>query len=173
MRLRCHIFLLLLVLTFEACHSEEENKSDGDKSETIADKENKLEKEGVEQQPEVIEQKLEGAEEQPEVVVEQPEVVVEQPEVVVEQPEMVVEQPDVAQQHQEEKQKDVDDILVVHDSWEDADNLVQRFDLFSFLFFVSLPCVLSCSMTKNVSFGTRIFLCSSLNTLLSVAEISC
>jgi hypothetical protein len=120
MRLRCLIFLLLLVLTFEACHSEEENKSDGDKSETVAEKESKLEKEGVEQQPEVIEQKLEAAKEQPEVVVEQPEV--------------VVEQPDVAQQHQEEQQKDVDDILVVHDSWEDADNLVERFEFFPFLF---------------------------------------
>jgi hypothetical protein len=113
MRLRCHIFLLLLVLTFEACHSEDENKSDGDKSETIAEQENKLENEGVEQQPEVIEQKLEAAEEQPEAV---------------------VEQPDVAQQHQEQQQKDVDDILVVHDSWENADNLVQRFEFLSFLF---------------------------------------
>ena len=152
MRLRCLIFLLLLVLTFEACQSEEDNKIDGDESETVAEKESKVEKEGVEQQPEVIEQKLEGAEEQPEVVVEQPEV--------------IVEQPDVAQQHQEEQQKDVDDILVVHDTWEDADNLVERFEFFPFLFFVPLPYVLSCSMTKNVSFGTRIFLCStgSLNT---------
>jgi hypothetical protein len=159
MRLRCLIFLLLLVLTFEACQSEEDNKIDGDESETVAEKESKVEKEGVEQQPEVIEQKLEGAEEQPEVVVEQPEVIVEQPEVIVEQP-------DVAQQHQEEQQKDVDDILVVHDTWEDADNLVERFEFFPFLFFVPLPYVLSCSMTKNVSFGTRIFLCStgSLNT---------
>ncbi len=113
MRLRCLIFLLLLVLTFEACHSEEDNKIDGDKSETIAEKESKLEKEGVEQQPEVIEQKLEAAEELPEAV---------------------AEQPDVAQQHQEEQQKHVDDILVVHDSWEDADNLVERFEFFSFLF---------------------------------------
>jgi hypothetical protein len=113
MRLRCHIFLLLLVLTFDACHSEEENKSDGDKSETIAEKESKLEKEGVEQQPEVIEKKLEGAEKQPEAV---------------------VEQPDVVQQHPEEQQKHVDDILVVHDSWQDADNLVERFEFFSFLF---------------------------------------
>jgi hypothetical protein len=155
MRLSCHIFLLLLVLTFGACHSEEENKSDDDKSETIAEKESKLEK-GVEQQPEVIEQKLEAAEEQPEVVMEQPEV--------------VVEQPDAAQQHQEEKQKDVDDILVVHDSWEDADNLVERFEFFPFLFFVpygSVCTVPSCFMTKNVSFGTRryhIFSCSILGT---------
>ncbi len=152
--MRCHIFLLLLVLTFDACHSEEENKSDGEKSETVADKDNKLEKEGVKQQPEVIEQKLEAAEELPEVVVELPEV--------------AVEQPDVAQQHQEEQQKDVDDILVVHDSWEDADNSVQRFEFFPLMFFVPLMYVPvpSCSMTKNVSFGTRIFLCStgSLNT---------
>ncbi len=125
--MRCLIFLFLLVLTFDACHSEEENKSDGDKSETFAEKDNKIEKEGDEQQPEVIEQKLEGAEEQPEVVVGQPEV--------------IVEQPDVAQQHQEEQQKHVDDILVVHDSWEDADNLVQRFEFFPFLFFVPLPYV--------------------------------
>ncbi len=113
MRLRCLIFLLLLVLTFEACHSEEENKSDGDKSETVAEKQSKLEKEDVEQRPEVIEQKLEGAEEQPEAV---------------------VEQPDVAQQHPEKQQKDVDDILVVHDSWEDADNLVERLNFFPFYF---------------------------------------